>query len=176
MRPYRAKIQRAFGLKVGPENAAIFNVLEGRVDGQKGTLMIERKLIPKLKFIKEGNFKEKGWPTLKLIGDVKAISVKDGVTTVRVTDDPSAPAMRMQEESIIQKEYPLDYRKLIIKMKERYADFRTTQRFHNIRKELVKNPKLCKIRYLDPISQTGSQKMYYSPSILKEFDKHYRKK
>jgi len=31
----------------------------------------DKKLISKLKFIKEGSFKEKGWPTLKLIGDVK---------------------------------------------------------------------------------------------------------
>ena len=160
--------------KIGPSNAAILNVLEGRIDGQNGTLMIDRKLIPKLKFIKEGNLKEKGWPVLKLVGEVKPISFKNGgVAGVRWTDDPTAPAIRIEEDKIIQKEYPIDYRLLVRKLKERYSDFVSNQRFHNIKKELMKDSGLCRIRYLDLINLAGTQKAYYSPKMLKEFDKHY---
>jgi len=160
--------------KIGPANAAVLNMLEGRIDGGKGTLVIDRKLIPKLRFITEGNFKEKGWPILKLVGEVKPIPTKEGATAgVRWTDDPSAPAMRVEEEKIIQKEYPIDYRSLVKKLKERYSDFVLNQQFYNIKKELMKDPRLCRIRYLDPINQSGGTKAYYSPKILKEFDKHY---
>ncbi len=159
--------------EIGPTNSAVLNVLEGRIDGQKGTLVIDRKLIPKLRFIKEGNFREKGWPTLKLVGEVKPISMKgSGLADVRWTDDPSAPAMRLEEEKIIQKEYPLDYQSLISKLKERYTNFIRNQRFHNIKREIMKDSRFCRIRYLDIINLKG-EKAYYSPKVLKEFDKYY---
>lgn len=159
--------------KIGPTNAAILNVLEGRIDGQRGTLVIDRKLIPKIRFIREGNFREKGWPTLKLVGEVKPVSMKGSeFTNVRWTDDPTAPVIRLEEEKIIQKEYPLDYQLLISKLKERYSDFIRNQRFHNIKREIMKDPRFCKIRYLDVINLRG-EKAYYSPKVLKEFDKHY---
>ncbi len=159
--------------KIGPANAAVLDIFEGRIDGQGGTLMLDRRLIKKLRFIKEGDFKQKGWPTLKLIGEVRPISARAGAPIgVRLTDDPSAPAMRVDEEQIIRKEYPLDFKSLISKLKKRYSDFIQNQRFYSIKRAVMKDPRFCRVRYLDLINKKG-EKAYYSLKILKEFDKHY---
>lgn len=50
------------------------NTVSGEITGKGGTVVIDESLIPKLKFIREGQFTEKdGAPTLKLIGDVQPI-------------------------------------------------------------------------------------------------------
>jgi hypothetical protein len=96
--------------KSGPSNVAVLDIIQGTVKGDRGSALIDEKLIPKLQFIKEGNFTEKGKPTLKLIGDVKAVQVSRhstlGKTALRITDDPSALAVR--EETIL-KEFPMGY-------------------------------------------------------------------
>lgn len=162
--------------RIGTTNAAILNIAGGRIDGQKGTIVIDRKLIPKLRFIKEGNLKDKGWPTLKLIGDVIPMSTeKDLLTDVRLTDDPAAPVIRLEEENIIKKEYPLDFQLLKSKLEERYSNFVANQRFYNIKKELMKDPQFCRIRYLDIFNLRGA-KPYYSLKIIEEFDKYYARK
>lgn len=62
--------------KIGPSNAAVLDMLNGKITGSSGTLVIDESLLPKLRFIKEGSFKERGGlPTLKLIGDVKPVTV-----------------------------------------------------------------------------------------------------
>jgi len=74
--------------KIGPENAALLNTLEGEVESGKRTILIDDEILPKLKFIREGEFKEKkGAITLKLIGDVQPVSVV-GVKGKVVHDDP----------------------------------------------------------------------------------------
>ncbi len=60
--------------KNNPINTAVMNTLSGEITGKGGTVVIDEALIPKLKFIREGQFSEKdGAPTLKLIGDVQPI-------------------------------------------------------------------------------------------------------
>jgi hypothetical protein len=55
----------------GIENSAILNLQTGRVDGKSGAFLIDEAILPKISFIKEGEFSETtGAPTLKLIGDV----------------------------------------------------------------------------------------------------------
>jgi hypothetical protein len=59
--------------KVGVTNAAIFDLGTGEVTGSRGAFVIDGSLLPRLKFIKEGEFHEtKGAPTLKLIGELEA--------------------------------------------------------------------------------------------------------
>ncbi|MBR7118186.1 MAG: ATP-binding protein [Helicobacteraceae bacterium] len=65
--------------KNGIENSAILNVVTGEVEGKGGNFLINQDLLPKIAFIKEGNFVEKdGAPTLILKGSVEVISA-DGV-------------------------------------------------------------------------------------------------
>ena len=59
-------------LSNGIENSAVLNLDSGVVDGKAGSFVIDEDLLPKISFIKEGEFVEKsGTPTLKLIGEIK---------------------------------------------------------------------------------------------------------
>ena len=167
--------------KIGPTNTAIMDIIGGEISGKSGTLIIDKKLIPKLKFINEGNFKESGKPVLKLIGDVKPVSIiaksgKIGEMGVQITEDPNAPALRLEEEEILKKKYPLDYNALTKALLARYTNFIRNPKFHKLRKEFMKDKKLCRTRYLDPNNLKSSKKDFYSPAIYKKFDKHYTKK
>lgn len=66
--------------------------------------------------------------------------------------------------------------KLLPKLKEKYSDFKQTTEFWKIKKSLEQNKEFCDIRPLDWNKPTGTKKMFYSPNIMKEFDKHYTKK
>ena len=126
--------------KIVATNVAIMDTFTGEISGKSGTLIIDKKLIPKIKFINQGNFQEKGKPVLRLTGDVKPVSViagksKNGID-VQITDDPNAPALRLEEEEILKKKYPLDYKGLVIELKKRFSDFKINSKFHNIRKNL----------------------------------------
>lgn len=162
--------------KIGPSNSAILDMINGTIEGDGNSVLIDQKLIKKLKFIKEGNFSNKGKPTLRLVGDVRPIVVnkyKTDKTKLRITDDPSALAVR--EETIL-KNYPLDYRELVRKLNHRYSDFKTNPEFHSVRKKLMVNEKFCKARYLDPNNTKGAKKDFYSEAVIKQFDKYYTKK
>lgn len=60
--------------KVGIDNVAIMDTATGRIDGPGGTVLIDESLIPKLTFVREGDFSQKdGAPTLRLVGEVQPI-------------------------------------------------------------------------------------------------------
>ncbi|MDD5164968.1 MAG: ATP-binding protein [Candidatus Pacebacteria bacterium] len=162
--------------KIGPENVGVMDTVRGTLEGKGGSLLIDSKLVPKLKFIKDGHFSENGKIALKLIGDIKPVSVasygKIGSASIRITDDPTAFAI--SEETIL-KQYPLDYFDLIKALRTRFPSLKINPEFHKIKDILIKNPKYCITRYLDPNKKKGSQKSFYSNSIIKEFDKHYKK-
>ena len=167
--------------KVGPMNAAVLDVIGGEITGSTGTLVIDKKLIPKLKFISEGNFREGGRPVLKLIGDVKPVSVVTSKNkrmvvgeSVQITSDPNAPAVRFDEKDILKK-YALSYADLTNKLRERYYRFKTDKKYHRIRKRLITDNKFALTRYLDPNNPKGTKKVFYSLMIVKEFDKHYKR-
>lgn len=107
--------------------------------------------------------------------DVKFVRSKASEAfPVRVTNDPDAPAVRLTEEQIREK-YPWDYRELTRRCKERYEDFKVNQKYHDIRKSLINDSRFAHERRLDPIKPNPS-KIFYSPAILDELDKHYTKK
>jgi len=93
---------------------------------------------------------------------------------VRLTKDPSAPPVRLTEEQI-RENYPWDYRELTNKCREIYEDFKENKKYHDIRKSLVSNPRFAHERRLDPEKPRPS-KIFYSPNILSELDKHFTKK
>lgn len=167
--------------KIGPTNAAIMDIIGGEITGKGGTLVIDKKLIPKLKFINEGSFKEGGKTVLRLIGDVKPVSIitksgKNAWTGVQITEDSNAPVIRLEEEEVLKKKYSIDYKELVKILIIRYIDFKTNSRFHKLRKELMKDVSLSKRRYLNPSNIKSSSQDFYSPNIVKKFDKFYIKK
>lgn len=165
--------------KIGSSDAAVLDILGGKVDGVGGTVVIDKKLIPKLRFITEGRFREKGFPTLKLIGDVKPVSItgykqyeQNGNRKLRITDDPKAPLVRIKEDDLL-KEYLLSYRDLTRKLRKRYSDFKENFKYHKLRKRIMKDSRFCRTRYLDPHNPSSTKKDFYHPRILKEFSEHY---
>ncbi len=169
--------------KIGPANAAILDIVGGEISGRGGTLVIDKKLVPKLKFIKEGNFQDSGKPVLKLLGDVRPVSVVTGKSGrksvedvgIQITDNPNAPAVRLQEEDL-KKKYPLDYRTLTKNLCTRYKNFKSNQKYHKIRKQFIGDKRYCFTRHLDPDNPKSARKDFYSPAIYKKFDGHYKKK
>ena len=96
----------------------------------------------------------------------------DAVASVRITDDPNAPQVAITEEDI-RKRYPWDYEELTKRLRRRYIDFITNQKYHSIRKPLMTDNRYANSRYLDPGNPKSAKKDFYNPNILSEFDKHY---
>jgi Protein of unknown function (DUF3644) len=86
--------------------------------------------------------------------------------------DPNAIHVNLSEEDI-RKQYPWDYGELTEKLQNRYRDFKTNPKYHDLRKKLATNPQYMKSRYLDPGNPKSSRKDFYNPNIVKEFDKSY---
>ena len=93
----------------------------------------------------------------------------------RWTDDPSAPAVALREEDIL-KTYPWTYRVLTENLKKRYSDFLENNSYHAIRRPLEKDKKLVLTRCLNPDNPKTSKQRFYSPNIVKDFDKHYQRR
>ena len=159
--------------RIGPEGAQIIDTSKGIVEVGKGkTLVIDEKLVPQLKFVKEGKIGRKGAPVLKLIGDIRPAQIVGVSKKVRITDDPSAPEVRLSEEDIRDK-YPLTYSDLVIGMRKMYPDFKQNNRFHSLKKKLEKDGHLCFVRYLDQGNPRSPTKKLYNPAIYEHFSKHY---
>lgn len=163
--------------RIGPENTAVMDVVEGKIDGRGGTVVIDHKLVPKLRFIKEGSFQEKGKPVLKLIGDVKPVSFVNKKTLgggMRITDDLTAPVMRLEEENLL-REFSLDSAALVSQLRTRYSGFKADRKFYKLKKELT-GKGFSITRKLNPKNPKSAEQKFYSPRMIKEFDKHYLKK
>ena len=74
-------------MKFGIENSAVMNLTSGEVEGKSGNFLIDEELLPKLSFVKEGEFVEKaGAPALKLIGDLSGVTKVGEEKPVKLTD------------------------------------------------------------------------------------------
>lgn len=91
---------------------------------------------------------------------------------VQFSKDPDAVKVTLTEEDVL-KSFPWTYDELTTRLKARYSDFIPNNAYHQLRKALAGNPKLVRIRLLDPTKPKGLKKPYYSPNILAEFDKSY---
>jgi hypothetical protein len=72
--------------KIGVENAAMVDLLEGTLAGPGGTLIISEELLNQIKFIREGQFTETdGDPTLRVVGEVESMST-NLIQPIRLVD------------------------------------------------------------------------------------------
>lgn len=68
--------------------AATLDLDTGKVEGRVGSFMIGEELLPKIQFIREGEFTEiSGAPALRLIGDVESNSGRPQVVRANITQD-----------------------------------------------------------------------------------------
>ena len=92
----------------------------------------------------------------------------------KASEASEAVSVKMEEESLIEKYYPLDYGKIINVLKKNIQGFKVNNKFHRIMKKLEgSGEEYCKFKYLNHITKTGTHKKWYSPKILEELYKHY---
>lgn len=88
-------------MRFGIENAAVMNLATGEIDGKAGSFLIDEALLPRISFIRDGEFVERsGAPTLKLIGEV----AQTGAMVVAIKEALEG--------------YPLTYNQLVRRVKK----------------------------------------------------------
>jgi hypothetical protein len=83
--------RRMMGVATGAQ--ATFDLATGEVKGTAGAFVIDEALLPRLQFIKEGDFSEaKGAPALRLVGDVQPIDnhARERAKVIRDSITPDA--------------------------------------------------------------------------------------
>lgn len=80
---------------------------------------------------------------------------------VRITDDPNAPAMRVEPELL-----PLTYHELGKRVKEKRPDIKMNNKYNRAVNTVKLSPEYCQTRYLDPKKKTGLKKDYYSEKAI----------
>lgn len=96
------------------------------------------------------------------------------VLGVQITNNPSAPEVRLTEEQVREK-YPWDYERLTAECRKRYVDFKSDQKYHDCRKKFAGDKRLSHVRELDPGNPRSAKKPFFNANILAEFDKIYTK-
>jgi hypothetical protein len=112
--------------------------------------------------------------TLKIETKVVKAKGSEGIA-VRWTSDPSAPALRVSEESLLEK-YPYDSGDLTKKLRDRYSNYKQDKRYFKLKRPLESDAKYCKVRYLDPKNPKSGSKKFFSTEVFKVFDLHYERK
>lgn len=137
-----------------------------------------------LKFIAT---KEKSFPSdetqehnISLILETKWVKSKsvDTLTSFKYDpNDPNAISYKVDSEEEFRNKYPWNWTDhLMPQLRKRYTNLKFDQKFNRLKSKLTKDEKLSKERPLDWNKPSGTKKRFYSPNILKEFDKHYDKK
>jgi hypothetical protein len=90
---------------IGVSNAAVFNPLDGKITGKAGTFIIDKKLLPKLQFIREGEFREvTGAPTIRIVGEAQVLAAGEVHTVQTVTEKQAIHAREIVEAFLLQQE------------------------------------------------------------------------
>lgn len=123
---------------------------------------------------KDANLNSRHAVTLTIETKVVKAKGSEGMP-VRWTSDPSAPALRVSEESLLEK-YPYDSGDLAKKLRERYTNYKQDKRYYKLKAPLESDEKYCKVRYLDPKNPKSGSKKFFSTEVFKVFDLHYERK
>ena len=89
---------------------------------------------------------------------------------IRVTDDPNAPAFRVETELP-----PLRYRDIKEKAKEKRPDIKFGKTFNEAMKVIKANPSFCQPNYLDPHNKTGTKKDFYTLTAVDALLEEYKR-
>ena len=94
--------------RAGPQNAAILDTEKALIEkNDKRVLVLDNELAEKLKFIKEGEFVERGGAaTLKLIGDVVPVDKVEVIKRVKENLTKAYPLAAMDLQAEVKKIVP----------------------------------------------------------------------
>ena len=89
---------------------------------------------------------------------------------IRVTDDPNAPAFRVEPDLP-----PLRYKDLQAKAKQKKPNIKFGKTFNSAMKIIKADSSLCMANYLDPHNKTGTKKDFYSLNAVERLIEEYEK-
>ena len=90
---------------------------------------------------------------------------------VHQTRDGNGAHISVDSEEKFQQKYPWSFKDhLLPKLQKLYSNFKQDKAFWTLKKELEKNEKFSSERYLDLNKKKRTNKKFYSPGILKEFN------
>jgi len=138
----------------------------------------ERAVDNILKYI---NSKEKLYPSdtakkhnLSIAIEVKVVKASkiDESRRFGISANGDGPLVNVSTEEL-SKIYPIEYKVLVAKLKERYTDFVANSVFHELKRNLENRNDLCYRYPLNPKNPDGPTKKIYSPAMIKAFDQYY---
>ncbi|HMQ74470.1 MAG TPA: DUF3644 domain-containing protein [Flavobacteriales bacterium] len=89
-------------------------------------------------------------------------------------DDPNAIPVKIESEEAFRRKYPWRYKEdLLPAMNKAFSDFKVGPKFYALKKQLELDARYSGERHLDWNNPKGQKKRFYSPEIMKEFEKHY---
>lgn len=94
----------------------------------------------------------------------------------RFTDDPKAPAVRVDETELIKQQYPYSYKELITKVKEQLSNVKINKEFSNYLKLIKGNKEWYMERLLNPLNPKSSRTGFYSEKAIKRIVELYADK
>lgn len=94
------------------------------------------------------------------------------VKQVRITDDPNAPAVQLQDPILP----PLLYADVQQKLKEIFPEIKFNASFHQVMKEIKNDKSLCETRYLNPKDHKSSQQVFYWESAIPIIIEKYKQR
>ena len=97
---------------------------------------------------------------------------RDGI---KMYYDKDGIKVELSEEDVRAK-YPLSYKELVEKCKQRYSNFKQGKVFNTIMKGIKQKESLCHERKLDTQNPKSPAKQFYSTNVFQELDKQYTKK
>jgi len=100
-----------------------------------------------------------------LTNDEKAVPLQ---RAIRYTDDPTAPAMRIEPDLP-----PLRYSDLRNRVKEKKPNIKFGTTFNTVMKIIKADRNCCRVRYLDPKQKNGSKAEFYTELAVDELIRLY---
>ena len=97
------------------------------------------------------------------------------IQKLSISNDPNAPSVTISLEDV-RKTHPLTYKMLVEKLRNRYSDFLTNEKFSEIKGVLQDDKRFYFPYPQNPMNPSGSSKPLYSLAVFDEFDKYYTRK
>lgn len=94
----------------------------------------------------------------------------------RFTDNPKAPAVRVDEAELIKQQYPYPYEKLKDKFKEKLPDVKLNNQFYKYLKLIKENRDLYMVRLYNPLNPKGGRTGFYSEKAIERLVELYTDK
>lgn len=97
--------------------------------------------------------------------DMQIGRVSGGGGSIGITDDPSAPAVRISDDEALQL-FPTTYKELVQACRSRYVGFKQNGQFNYHMKQIKADPRCSYERKLDPSAAQGTVKVFYNAASV----------